>query len=202
LFAELLSSKQGIANRILSKHSCYLLFSKQNGTDNSLGNLYLIIGFKIFGNTLKDQKIFFKSIQNGHSTYVISYVNKGCGVVILMNSDNGDELAWEIIRSVSNQLSWPKDDTKVIQKEIKKINNIEKRQYIGEFKNFEQNKIVKISKDNENLIFEISGKSNNIYSESEKNYYFTENGFILNFINDELIINYPNNGESYLFKKL
>jgi hypothetical protein len=181
----------GITNRILTPYNSFSLLNLlENNND-----------FKDC--PLLDKKLYIKSEQDGFSAYILCYINRGKGIIILMNSESGEDLAWEIIRSVSNILEWPKDETKVVQKEIKRIDKKIQDNIIGTYINsdFDEKLNIMYSDENE-LKFEIDNKIMKIFPESE-NSYFNENGFELNFNTEKnLIINYPNTKNSKIFTKL
>jgi hypothetical protein len=117
------------------------------------------------------------------------YTNEGKAIVILMNSENGEELAWEIFRSVSNVLNWPKDELKVKTKVKGTIKEEEKNKKIGNYKN--ENEKLKIMEEKNEMYVKIKKKKYKLFSENENNF-FTEEGHTLQFTANEVIVDYPN----------
>ncbi len=48
---------------------------------------------------------------DGYKSYVVVYPKRGQGVVIMTNSDAGEELYHEILNSVTNEYGWTRDYT-------------------------------------------------------------------------------------------
>jgi CubicO group peptidase (beta-lactamase class C family) len=100
---QVMQAYNGQADRVLSKNTAVEMLTPQIGS-RGLG--------PVLGNDGGDLFYFLHPGANdGFKSYLIAYPERGQGVVIMTNGDNGEPLADEIRRSVSITYGWVSDYT-------------------------------------------------------------------------------------------
>jgi hypothetical protein len=67
----------------------------------------------------------------GYKSYAVGYLQTGQGAVVMTNSENGGQLALEILRSISAEYGWPGCRPK--ERVISKIDPGVYDDYVGEY---------------------------------------------------------------------
>jgi CubicO group peptidase (beta-lactamase class C family) len=100
---KLMLAYQGQPDSVLSKEMAFQMLSPE---EEGLG-----LGVYV-GNDGGDLFYFFHDGANdGYKSYMVAYLERGQGVIILTNGDNGDALGREILNSVSVEYGWFRDNT-------------------------------------------------------------------------------------------
>lgn len=96
---ELQKSVAGESNKIISQEMAI------NMVTPGTGNWGLGIGL---GASTAEEKKFFSHLggNKGFVCMLFGFVHKGQGAVVMTNSDSGNELVWEILRSLSSVFGW------------------------------------------------------------------------------------------------
>jgi len=105
---EIMLSKHGESNKILSKDMVEIMFSKPLEDSGGLG-----LGVGDEGGVLK--YVLHKGANEGFKGIFTGYYELGQGVVILTNSDNGDLFYEEVMKSVSFEYGWVREGFSVSQ---------------------------------------------------------------------------------------
>ena len=82
---------------------------------------------------------------------MVGYLSSGQGAVVMTNSENGAQLAFEILRSISAEYGWP--DYRPKEKVISKIDPAVYDDYVGEYE-LAPGVIVTITTEGDKLISE------------------------------------------------
>ncbi|XDD54656.1 serine hydrolase domain-containing protein [Leptospira sp. WS4.C2] len=106
LFSEVAKAKQGKSN-FLSKESAEYLLSPKMSAANLTVHALVAHGF-FLNRTGKTEYFFHGGHTKGHKSLALFNTEKGYGVVIMTNSENGSKLIWRILRSVSVEEKWDK----------------------------------------------------------------------------------------------
>lgn len=106
LFSEVAKAKQGKSN-FLSKESAEYLLSPKMSAANLTVHALVAHGF-FLNRTGKTEYFFHGGHTKGHKSLAIFNTEKGYGVVIMTNSENGSKLIWRILRSISVEEKWDK----------------------------------------------------------------------------------------------
>jgi hypothetical protein len=67
----------------------------------------------------------------GYKSYAVGYLQTGQGAVVMTNSENGGQLGFEILRSISAEYGWP--DFRPKERVIGKIDPAAYDDYVGEY---------------------------------------------------------------------
>jgi CubicO group peptidase (beta-lactamase class C family) len=164
---EIMKSCENRSNKILSASMVNsMLTSVQEGYG---------LGFAV-------KKLGNNIIRFGHSggnegfrCYLVAYTGNGKGAVVMTNSDNGDNLMMEIVRSISNIYEW--SDFLPIEKQVVQVNPNIYSQYAGKYQHPDYpDFVVQVERDGSHLLFEpIQGTPRwEGYPESETKYFFVE----------------------------
>lgn len=106
LFSEVAKAKQGKSN-FLSKESAEYLLSPKMSAANLTVHALVAHGF-FLNRTGKTEYFFHGGHTKGHKSLALFNAEKGYGVVIMTNSENGSKLIWRILRSISVEEKWDK----------------------------------------------------------------------------------------------
>ncbi|MCT8333703.1 beta-lactamase family protein [Leptospira sp. 85282-16] len=106
LFAEVAKAKQGKSN-FLTKESAEYLLSPKMSAANLTVHALVAHGF-FLNRTGKTEYFFHGGHTKGHKSLALFNTEKGYGVVIMTNSENGSKLIWRILRSISVEEKWDK----------------------------------------------------------------------------------------------
>ncbi|PJZ46459.1 serine hydrolase domain-containing protein [Leptospira brenneri] len=106
LFHEVAKAKQGKSN-FLTKESAEYLLSPKMSAANLTVHALVAHGF-FLNRTGKTEYFFHGGHTKGHKSLAIFNTEKGYGVVIMTNSENGSKLIWRILRSISVEEKWDK----------------------------------------------------------------------------------------------
>ena len=96
-------SYEGQSNGVLSRNMAIEMLTPQI-EDRGLGPVVIDDGGDFF-------YFLHPGINEGYRNYLIAYPKRGQGVVIMTNGDNGEALYNEIVRSVSVEYGWVRDNT-------------------------------------------------------------------------------------------
>jgi CubicO group peptidase (beta-lactamase class C family) len=122
LVIEIQKSNAGKSNRILSKEMTKIMLSPQ--IDN--------VGLGIFVDGQGPSARFNTAGSNvGYKSYAVGYLQSGQGAVVMTNAENGAQLGFEILRSISAEYGWP--DFKPRERVISKIDPAVYDDYVGEY---------------------------------------------------------------------
>lgn len=111
----------------------------------------------------------------GFRCYLVAYTGNGKGAVVMTNSDNGDNLMMEIVRSISNVYEW--SDFLPIEKQVIQVNPNIYSQYAGKYQHPDYpDFVVQVERDGSHLLFEPNQGTSRWegYPESETKYFFVE----------------------------
>ncbi|MCW7494101.1 beta-lactamase family protein [Leptospira sp. 2 VSF19] len=106
LFAEVAKAKQGKSD-FLTKESAEYLLSPKMSAANLTVHALVAHGF-FLNRTGKTEYFFHGGHTKGHKSLALFNAEKGYGVVIMTNSENGSKLIWRILRSISVEEKWDK----------------------------------------------------------------------------------------------
>ena len=122
LVIEIQKSNEGKSNRILSKEMTQMMLTPQ------IENVGL--GVFVDGEGLS-RRFNFSGSNVGYKSYAVGYLQSGQGAVVMTNSENGAQLALEILRSISAEYGWP--DYRPRERVISKIDPAVYNDYVGEY---------------------------------------------------------------------
>ena len=118
----------------------------------------------------------------GFRSYLAAYTGNGKGAVVMTNSDNGDHLMMEIVRSISSVYEW--SDFPSIEKQVAPVNPNIYSQYAGKYQHPDYpDFVVQVEREGSHLLIEsIQGAFRwELYPESETRYFFVESETIVEF---------------------
>ena len=122
LVIEIQKSNEGRSNRILSKEMTKIMLSPQ--VEN--------VGLGVFVDGQGPSARFNTAGSNvGYKCYAVGYLQSGQGAVVMTNAENGAQLGFEILRSISAEYGW--SDFKPRQRVISKIDPSAYDDYVGEY---------------------------------------------------------------------
>ncbi len=136
-----------------------------------------------YGLGLAVKKLGNNSIRFGHSggnegfrCYLVGYAGSGKGAVVMTNSNNGDSVMMEVVRSISNRYEW--SDFMPMEKQVDhQVSPDVYPQYVGKYQHPEYpDFVIQIERDGSHLLCEsIQGATRwELYPESETRYFFVE----------------------------
>jgi len=106
LFNEVAKAYNGNSEIISQSYAKYLLTPKMSAANLTV---HALVGRGFFINRTGNSEYFFHGGHTkGHKALAFFNAKKGYGIVILTNSENGSNLIWRILRSVSIQEKWEK----------------------------------------------------------------------------------------------
>ena len=100
---EVMLSYRGESNKVLSQDMTIEMLTPQI-EDRGLGPVVLDEGDDLF-------YFLHPGANEGYRNYLVAYPERGQGVIIMTNGDNGEALSDEIKRSVSIEYGWVRDNT-------------------------------------------------------------------------------------------
>ncbi|TGM47457.1 class A beta-lactamase-related serine hydrolase [Leptospira biflexa] len=106
VFSEVAKAKQG-RSQFLSKESAEYLLSPKMSAASLTVHALVAHGF-FLNRTGKTEYFFHGGHTKGHKSLAIFNAEKGYGVVIMTNSENGSKLIWRILRTISVDEKWDK----------------------------------------------------------------------------------------------
>lgn len=170
---EIQKSKSGKSNKILSVEMVNEMLTPQIGGWG--------LGLELRG---KNQSARFGhgGGNEGYRCLMVAYSDSGQGAVLMTNSDNGDALVEEIMRSIAKEYGWfeylPKE--KIIVSVDRKILD----DYAGQYQ-IAPNYFLTITNENGKLFSQMTGQAKSeLFAESESNYFLkvseTEIRFVKN----------------------
>ncbi|PJZ84958.1 serine hydrolase domain-containing protein [Leptospira harrisiae] len=106
LFSEVAKAKQG-KSTFLTKESAEYLLSPKMSAANLTVHALVAHGF-FLNRTGRTEYFFHGGHTKGHKSLALFNTEKGYGVVIMTNSENGSKLIWRILRSISVEEKWDK----------------------------------------------------------------------------------------------
>ncbi len=118
----------------------------------------------------------------GYRCFLIAYVNGGKGAVVMTNSDSGDGLATEIIRSIAKEYGWldylPKEKV-VVSVDPRVLDD-----YTGQYQ-LAPNFIITVTNENGKLIAQATGQQKNeMFAESETDFFLKTVDAQIKFVKD------------------
>ncbi|WP_108976062.1 serine hydrolase domain-containing protein [Leptospira ryugenii] len=106
LFLEVAKAYNGQSTILSAESAKYLLSPKMSAANLTV---HALVGRGFFLNQTGDSEYFFHGGHTkGHKALAFFNAKKGYGIVILTNSENGSNLIWRILRTVSTQEKWDK----------------------------------------------------------------------------------------------
>jgi CubicO group peptidase (beta-lactamase class C family) len=177
---EILKSSKGEANKILSVEMTLAMLT------STMENYGLGLGIKQF-----DDSIQFShgGGNEGFRCILVGYTGTGQGAVVMTNSDNGDLLMMEVIRSIAQVYHWP--DFQPQEKSIAPINPSIYHQYAGAYRPDFPDWGAVVTTENERLFIQmLPGVRCELYAQSETEYFMLEQEHSITFLkNDEGKVN-------------
>ncbi|RMG49542.1 MAG: serine hydrolase [Acidobacteria bacterium] len=118
----------------------------------------------------------------GFRCFLTAYVATGQGAVVMTNSDNGQPLAMEIIRSIAREYGWP--DYRPAEKVIAKVDPAIYQAYVGDYE-LGPGLIITIRRQDGRLFGQASWfAKTELFPESETSY-FSPSGLSITFVKNE-----------------
>ena len=197
---ELQRSRSGRSNKILSTEMTRQMLSRQVG---SWG-----LGLEVEGEG-RSARFNHGGDTEGYKCLMVAYENTGQGAVLMTNSDRGDRLAGEILRSIAKEYGWTDYQPKV--KVIASVDPKTWNAYVGEYQlDISSAIVVSIISEGGKLIMELKqpgGVSKaELLPESNNKFFRREIDFDITFVRNEkgrvteLIMRQE--GEEYHAKKI
>jgi CubicO group peptidase (beta-lactamase class C family) len=119
----------------------------------------------------------------GYKCFLIGYVESGQGAVVMTNSDNGAQLAIEILRSIAAEYGWP--DYRPKEKVITKVDSAIYDAYVGEYQ-LAPGAVITISKEGDKLMSQGPGQPRaELLPESETTFFLREVDAAFTFVKDQ-----------------
>jgi len=115
----------------------------------------------------------------GFRCFLTAYVATGQGAVVMTNSDNGQPLAMEIIRSIAREYDWP--DYRPEEKVIAKVDPAIYRAYIGDYE-LGPGLIITIRRENDRLFARANWFARTELLPESETSYFSLNGLSITFV--------------------
>jgi CubicO group peptidase (beta-lactamase class C family) len=176
---ELQRSQSGRSNRILSIEMTRQMLSRQIG---SWG-----LGLEVEGEG-HSARFNHGGDTEGYKCLMVAYENTGQGAVIMTNSDRGDRLAGEILRSIAKEYGWTD-----YQPKVKVIASVDPKTwdvYVGQYQlDISSAIVVSIISEGDKLIMELkqpSGVSKaELLPESSNKFFRGEIDFDITFVRNE-----------------
>jgi CubicO group peptidase (beta-lactamase class C family) len=165
---EIMLSKKGKSNKVLSQKMVQEMLSAQN---ESVG-----LGLPLW-NEGKDFRFMHGGSNAGFKCVFVAYPERGQGVAIMTNGDQGSNLYQEILRSLSTEYGWK--DFKPREKAVASISEEIYESYTGTYE-FNQVRQIKITKEERRLFADPifvnpTGYAKcEIYPESETEFFMTQ----------------------------
>lgn len=123
----------------------------------------------------------------GYRAFMVAYTETGQGAVVMTNSDNGEMLFDEILRSIAREYGW--SDFQPTEKTLASVNPQIFESYVGQYQ-FPSNMILNVSTENGRLYGKLPGNPRaEFLPESETKYFLNVPG------NPEVVFNRDEKGE-------
>lgn len=176
---ELQKSKAGKSNKILKTEMTNQMLTRQ------VENWGL--GFVLEGEG-NSARFSHRGDTEGYKCLLVMYQNTGQGAVIMTNSDRGDRLADEILRSIAKEYGWT--DYKQKEKVLAQVNPKIYETYFGQYElEISPDFVVTIAAKNGNLLMTLkqpTGESSaELLPESEKKFFRREVDFEITFVTND-----------------
>ena len=192
---ELQKAYAGKSKKVLNAETVKQMFTKQTGGWG--------LGISLSGEG-KAARFSHGGSNEGYRCMMVAYVENGQGAVVMTNSDNGDALTGEILRSIAAEYGW--EDFLAKEKTVLKLDSKTLDQYTGKYQ-FGTAGQFSVSNENGTLKLQLSGERKyELFAESEMRFFIKEMPLELTFLKDEggriteMIINA--NGQEFRLKKL
>jgi CubicO group peptidase (beta-lactamase class C family) len=164
----------GRSEKILNRELMQLMLSTQLET-SPRG-----LGVVLMG--AKDVSGFWHSGQNtGYNSLLYATIKSGQGVVIMLNSDGGIELAQEITRSIANECKWPFMQTRLSKKED--LDSL--KEHVGRYRS-KEGLVIKVGHNKDGLIIQYKDRGNLRFGPPTHLYHLEQGGFIIKEVPDLL----------------
>lgn len=175
LVIEIQKSNEGKSNRLLSKDMTKLMLSPQ------MENFGLGVIVDGQGQSVR----FISSGSNvGYKSYAIGYLQTGQGAVVMTNAENGVQLGFEILRSISAEYGWP--DYRPRERVISKVDTGPYDDYVGEYELGVPGPHVVITREGDKLISQGPQQSKaELLPESPNTFFLKEVDATFTFVRDE-----------------
>ena len=178
LLIEVQKSLDGKSNKILSAATTKQMLTTQVGGWG--------LGFVVEGEN-RNARFSHGGSTDGYRCTMVAY-NTGQGAVIMTNSDKGDRLADEIMRSIAREYGWSEYQPK--EKTIVKIDPKVYADYVGQYQfEFSSDYVLNVGTEAGNLTTELkqpSGQSKaELYPESENRFFRKDADVEITFVKDE-----------------
>lgn len=106
LFIEVAKARQGKSNFLTEESARYLLEPKMSAANLTV---HALVAHGFFLNrTGRTEYFFHGGHTTGHKSLALFNAERGYGIVIMTNSENGSKLIWRILRTVSVREKWDK----------------------------------------------------------------------------------------------
>ena len=117
----------------------------------------------------------------GYRCLLVAYQQSGQGAAIMTNSDNGADLANEVVRSISVEYGWP--SLGPTERTIAKVDFKNLTAYGGSYELY-PTVVVKIVIENDRLFMEAQGSRIEFFPESETSFFAPERNWQIDFKKD------------------
>ncbi len=179
LAIEVQKSKNGKSDKILSASTTAQMLTPQVGGWG--------LGFVVEGEN-RTLRFSHGGSTDGYRSEMVAYTNTGQGAVIMANSDKGDRLAAELLRSIAREYGW--NDFQPKGKIIAKIDPKVYADYVGKYQfEFSSDYVLTVGTESGNLTTELkqpTGQSKaELFPESETKFFRKDADVEVTFIKDE-----------------
>ena len=108
----------------------------------------------------------------GFKSYLVGYLQSGQGAVIMTNSENGTQLALEILRSIAAEYGWP--DYRPKERIVAKLDPSIYDEYVGEYEVM-QGLVLKVTREGDKLFSQSPGQPHSeMLPESETTFFLRD----------------------------
>ncbi len=175
---EIQKSAQGKSNKILNRRLTAEMLTPQ------LENWGLGLTVQGAGRT---RRFSHGGSTTGYRAFMVAYTETGQGAVVMTNSDNGEMLFDEILRSIAREYGW--SDFQPAEKTLASVDPQIFESYVGQYQ-FPSNAILNVSTENGRLYGKLPGNPRaEFFPESETKYFLSVPG------NPEIVFNRDEKGE-------
>ncbi len=173
---EIQRSKAGTSNRVLSVEMVSQMLSPQLAEDQGLGWELASSG--------RSARYYHGGDTAGYKCVMVAYINSGQGAVVMTNSDKGEELADEILRSIAKEYDWP--DYLPKEKTVAHVDPKVYAAYVGQYAlEIAPNILVNISAEDGKFFIEViqptGRQKDELLPESETQFFHKESDFQVTF---------------------
>ena len=173
LFAiEIQKSLAGKSNKVLSQKMTEQLLTVQKGEWG--------LGLRLSG-AGNAARFAHNGANDGFQCVMIAYNRTGQGAVVMTNSDNGGQLAREILFAVAKEYGWA--DFAPVVKIIAKVDAKIYDAYVGQYE-LTPGLVVSLKRENDKLFAAVAGQKSELLPESET-VFFTLSNSTVEFVKDE-----------------